>query len=58
MVKPEVSDNYVIHSYHCYAIVLLGGPVCVSWCVLLEFCQAFGHLAPFKKQIEVGTVWV
>lgn len=25
--------------------------------VLLEFCQAFGHLAPFKKQIEVGTGW-
>ena len=25
--------------------------------VLHEFCQAFGHLAPFKKQIEVGTGW-
>ena len=25
--------------------------------VLLDFCQAFGHLAPFKKQIEVGTGW-
>ena len=23
----------------------------------LSFGQAFGHLAPFKKQIEVGTGW-
>jgi len=34
-----------------------GGPVCFMVPFCLSFGQAFGHLAPFKKQIEAGTGW-